>query len=316
MYNTLKAIFDGREKRYTPEASKYFQYILQHGSSKLALHEEDICGELYVRRSYVATAGYYPSYIQPTEQQESNRERFLDLINKTLFLGLVDLALRLVAESHNNLSGTGGGSNINPQLTFKLLESLFFSLERYKIYSSESLKPFFENLIQRCLQTLPSPPTKPRGWAHKPRQCSDRNCADCSSLSNFLVSPDQQVWRFTAAEKRRKHIDSLLPYNLFKCDTDRSRSPYTLVVTKLGQEYAEEMSQYSRKVKDFEQMLAPLRHKYIKELLGDEDYNQLILLESRKQEEQRAVVTGLKRQRQPSDAAGGTIKPENQRVRR
>lgn len=158
--------------------------------------------------------------------------------------------------------------------------------------------PFVRNLFvllfsRRILPDQPkNPPQRPRGWSHKPRFCYRHNpsrdkihgtCHECALMQDFILSPDQRQGRFSYGKSIRSHLESALPSEHYRCETDTTRAPggcHTLVVTKIGKdtEFKEEMGKFNAKVRNYEQRLLPFRKPVVQRILGDETYNSLIIL--------------------------------------
>jgi hypothetical protein len=68
-------------------------------------------------------------------------------------------------------------------------------------------------------------------------------CADCAELNRFLNDPGESEHRFSVKQERRSHLEKRIREH--KCDldleTDRKRSPYTLVCTKNKASYKERL---------------------------------------------------------------------------
>ncbi|KAK5662548.1 hypothetical protein OQA88_8460 [Cercophora sp. LCS_1] len=102
----------------------------------------------------------------------------------------------------------------------------------------------------------------------RPVSCS---CQDCQALNRFLTS-DQRVGRFPLAQKRRAHLHGVLDSAGSGCThmTERSGSPYTLVVTKgldAGSRAKQEWNKrYNQAAADF----AEFDQDKMKILLGDD----------------------------------------------
>lgn len=135
-------------------------------------------------------------------------------------------------------------------------------------------------------------PQRPRGWSHKPRFCYRHNpsrdkihgtCHECALMQDFILSPDQRQGRFSYGKSIRSHLESALPREHYRCETDTTRVPggcHTLVVTKIGKdtEFKEEMGKFNTQVRKYDQRLLPFRKPVVQIILGDETYNSLIML--------------------------------------
>lgn len=115
-----------------------------------------------------------------------------------------------------------------------------------------------------------SRPQEPRDWACPSTPRDKCSCKPCAELTTFLHDPNQQTARFSYAEKIRKHLQYTLDSRDFNFDTERTRSPYTLVVTKTKNEYDRTLREWEEDVRQFKHELAGLRRGLMYELLdGD-----------------------------------------------
>ncbi|KZM18478.1 uncharacterized protein EKO05_0007675 [Ascochyta rabiei] len=94
-------------------------------------------------------------------------------------------------------------------------------------------KAFITDVLHSCAkhiaQTRPQPP---RNWVRTTNGIDkDCTCTACADLNAFLTNPKERIGRFSYAERTRKHLRYRLS-NDFHIDTEKRKSPYTLVVTK------------------------------------------------------------------------------------
>ncbi|KAI1074910.1 hypothetical protein F5B20DRAFT_561590 [Whalleya microplaca] len=86
-----------------------------------------------------------------------------------------------------------------------------------------------------------------------------------------------EIWKFQAAAPRRQHLESRLPREFFRCQTDQSQATYRLTVKKLCNEFPEDMKQYNQKLRLFQNEVRPFQGKYVEALLGEVRYRKLVL---------------------------------------
>ena len=83
------------------------------------------------------------------------------------------------------------------------------------------------------------------------------------------MNPTQAVGRFSYAEKTRKHLEfSVDNYQDFKFDTEKSRTPYTLVIQKTNNEYTRSLQQWKGEVNDMRTQLNGMRTQSWFDILG------------------------------------------------
>ncbi|KAH9987115.1 hypothetical protein F4779DRAFT_611535 [Xylariaceae sp. FL0662B] len=156
------------------------------------------------------------------------------------------------------------------------LHSLIPILEKHQVPPLESVAGMCSALLRNVVvPDLPERPKRPRGWTHKPRGCTPP-CMDCKDLNDFLRNSEAQTWVFRAAAPRRRHLECQLPMDLFRHHTDTAQRPQALVVTKLGEEFRQEMRKYEAELARFQNEIRPFQGEYMKALLGEARYRELI----------------------------------------
>jgi hypothetical protein len=82
-------------------------------------------------------------------------------------------------------------------------------------------------------------------------------CADCAALKRFLEDPHEGVYRFSAREDRRRHLEGVIRQGACDVDlkTEHRGSPHTLVCTKNTASYRAKLAKYQHD----QQHLATLR---------------------------------------------------------
>jgi hypothetical protein len=102
-------------------------------------------------------------------------------------------------------------------------------------------------------------------------------------MNQFLTSPTQLVWKFTAHGDRRSHIEHALRLDGFmSIDSkreDRGSRCLTLTVTKKGCQPFPSLQFWQQTFKDLKDALQPLEGDWMKEFLGEQRYREIILLE-------------------------------------
>ncbi|KAI0835287.1 hypothetical protein F5Y06DRAFT_137588 [Hypoxylon sp. FL0890] len=268
----LKAIYDKRNTRMLEigRAIDTFQCILEGSAEKLALQIGDFPHPDWQTRAHGIKS-----------IEASSVRGVLEVIDEGFDMGLTQQAIELIDASCTNISQSCPKPKTEgfPCSTViqQFLESLIVILRKYQIFL-ESVKNMFITLLRNILVANPPiRPKPPRGWAHRPRRCNPA-CQDCKELTAFLTNSDARTHSFRMPERRRTHIENQLPYNLFRCDTNKGRVPYELVVTKLGKESELDMKDYKQRLLIFENRVRGLRCEEVKSLLGEDLYNELVML--------------------------------------
>lgn len=228
--------------------------------------------------------------------------------------GLEDRGMELLRNSHESLSEAyrrfpQKGSNHArlrpwgaPVVTDRapgeeLLVALVVIMHKYQLVDPP---PFVRDLFlllftRYILPDQPNnPPQRPRTWRHKPRFCYKHDpsrdkihgtCHQCALIQDFIRAPDQAKGHFSYGKEIRRHLESVLPSQHYRCATDTTSGKgrcHTLVVTKIGKEteYKEEMKEFEDKMRLYEKRLLGLRQPIVQRLLGNETYQSLIMVDS------------------------------------
>lgn len=296
IYKVLNTVFVKREQRVFRNAKDIYVYMVQNALPKLLLSDEDITP---TSTPYAALSA---AVIGPLTE-------FAYRVNEGLALGVTEEALQLLEAGCNTLVWTKSEwqpSAVQANVVETFLVPLMTIMQRHNIpvENHEAVRNLLEVIIgEGLLRQIGPCPLEPVGWTHKPRRCAPYRgqrtvCRDCDELEVFLTAPDQRVWRFAAAEPRRKHINSLLygTEKYFRITTERTRSPHTLVIEKTGGEYKDEVEKWRRQAQSMASLLSPLRNDFLKSMLGESWYRKLILLEPLLSQTDSGSVASVKRE--------------------
>ncbi|TRX91662.1 hypothetical protein FHL15_007444 [Xylaria flabelliformis] len=205
---------------------------------------------------------------------------FLDILERTLLHGLKSIAANLLDATWTNINACHKDEDTTPLKSYykRIIECFLHRLgqilQGYKVSHLDSTRQIFTLLTRRGLYAdVPSYPKKLPGWSHKPRGCG---CKDCDKLDDFLRAED--VSEFECKEPPYHIRNDRLPSSIFKLEFDPLSD--TLKISKLqGKEFEDDISKYNWKVADLEERLKILRNEYMKELMGDAVYRELVMLE-------------------------------------
>ncbi|EFX04490.1 hypothetical protein CMQ_1418 [Grosmannia clavigera kw1407] len=296
LHQVLHIMYFGRIKEpYSGIVKATFEHLIEHCAWALILRG----GALFLTP---CPAQYY-TYDFPT------------LLDHTLDIGAGGSATKLLETLCNRWGAElkKGGGFLTASQSITLLGTVVKVLQKHKVLNSPPAKRLLDIVIQYEIgRNIPECPKKLPGWAHKPRRCDQGQCQDCVALNRFLVSESEKVWRFTAVQARRKHVESALKQDYplrFQLVTERVKSPQTLVVEKLEIEFSEEMKPYLSAIKNMRRHLAALEGDFVREMLSDERYRKLILLEDLDTDDSSEYVAAGKRQW--NEAIGGIPKRRN-----
>ncbi|KAI1503714.1 hypothetical protein F5X99DRAFT_406714 [Biscogniauxia marginata] len=263
-------LWDDRGKKLT-NAEVIARSILQSSSPKLNLTTEDLANS------------YFPSHTR--EQMGEYCDEFVGLLSDFLKLKWNDEAKALLESSCSRIVSTlNRGPTSHKQLDRtgikRFLLSLISVLQGYWVVPLPSTRSLFEALLRKyIIADIPQYPQRPSGWAHKPRGCTN-NCYDCQIIDKFLRDDLVQETSFQMDDRERFHVKSLLPSEVFEIRIDSSTRPITLIVKKRGTEFQVDLNTYREQLQVVEGELKMFRHEYTKQLLGDDLYHELIMLES------------------------------------
>ncbi|RYP65001.1 hypothetical protein DL771_008498 [Monosporascus sp. 5C6A] len=302
LYKLLDGLFRKGEKNELARAEAIARRVLDATLPKLRLEIDDFSTSMVENQPHDA----YPQALSWDYRTcaVANFVRYLDLFLRYDFRDLSQQLLEIscdhIVESLRNRSSKPGAGpsgivrsapeKIEYMPSFfvrEFLESVVDIAEKHQLPEIPSLRKLFEILFRRyILVGLPIFPPPPPGWAHKPRWCRAQYgrdpCPPCAELNQFLAASDQVQARFTNSQTYRDHIKKQLTSQFFRWWTEPSsvRGVHsTLVVTKLGTEYAEDVQQFLRSVATIEEGVRVFARDYVRRLLGEELYRELILLE-------------------------------------
>lgn len=142
------------------------------------------------------------------------------------------------------------------------------STPRYR----EVARAILETYLEKQVGMEPSGASDYSGQG--PVGCS---CNDCVVLNAFLAS-GQRTWEFTAAERRRRHIETMLMYlkHACSCNTARPRGrTHTLIVSKSVDTGAEVKKKWNNQYAQAWDQFSKFDQDRLKVLLGEENYEKI-----------------------------------------
>lgn len=187
-----------------------------------------------------------------------------------------------------------------PTTILPLLESLLMDIKQGEIHAESVRHLFQSSLVQWVVRHVGEEP-KQHDWSREPTKCKGKDsyayyskpreerkdpepCKDCEQLNKFLQDPKEKVWRFPAAEARRKHLDHELR-DEHECFTtiEKPRTPFTLVVTKHKKGMDEKHRKWAARVAEVKLHLKDLegRHRLLDTVLA-EKYSDIMVVRANK----------------------------------
>ncbi|KAF4412855.1 hypothetical protein CFRS1_v002535 [Colletotrichum fructicola] len=291
LYQVLSFVFENREKPEYLDAMEVYEYVLDQGPGLLLLQGPDLI----------------PRPIRAGGACSGPLRDFAAIFNNILDLGLKAHGIKLLDALCNNLvriKAECKPKNIGGDVVVKLIGPLMTALEKHSIAPPSAMKDLLQLILGEGLhRQIPARPPKPLGWKHKPINKCNRFtgafCRACDELHVFLANKKDQVWRYKSGESLRNHVEAVLRTSIimgqFKLTTERVGLPYTLVVEKTGKEYADELDCWKESLVTLQDQVKPLVGDMVADILGDEAYRELILLEKLRDGEVGTSVAGTKR---------------------
>jgi len=288
IFPVLTAVFEKRAVLGQSLVNAFFESVLTGCQDRIIISGGDLWDHVPV------------PYGAKTVSDERER-RFLALVDQCYTLNLGTLVVQLLDANLKKLADTKhnwGAQTIRRHTVGGFLQPLARMLQAHNVAPTPPLKALFELILRfGFYHHLPGKPQKPRGWAHRLRGCDrGQSCKDCRDLDRFLGSEHDETWRFSAALPRRRHIENQLgSAGLFRLTTEKTRSPYTLVVLKLGREHTQDLEKYARQVDELYSWMTPLQGTYARDILGAEAFDELVLFRTLRTQPGLGNVAGTKR---------------------
>ncbi|XXH00494.1 hypothetical protein Hte_006840 [Hypoxylon texense] len=250
-------------KRNTSGAKDVFQCILEGCAEILPLKIEDL----------LKSEHKFPG------AELGTLMTFFNIVHLSCDIGLSQQVTELIEKSCANICRSDAKAKyISPIIANRFLQDLTFLLTTYNIPHLESVKHLYIILLRNVL--LANPPKRPRepwGWAYKPRACGPY-CGGCQELDAFLLNSEVQTYGFRVTQDKRVHLESRLQPGPFMWHTIKGSSPHTLVITKTGTEYGEDLRKYNDSVANLVNQVSRFQCEYVRSLLGNDLYQKLVLL--------------------------------------
>ncbi|KAI1768080.1 hypothetical protein GGR53DRAFT_525222, partial [Hypoxylon sp. FL1150] len=288
IYKILRVIFRIQENSTILHMGSTVLDVLAFCRNGFALQIEDI-----PKRSYSTEMSKFQC------PEAATLREFLKVLHQAFSNGLwpVELLGQSCTNIHSSLK------YCCPIIVRHFILNLISILTTHKVEPLPSVRLLLVSFLQEVLLfDLPQRPDRPQGWKRKSRACNPY-CGDCRELNAFLGDSGAQTWEFRMVAAKRQHIEKQLPHHLFYCRTDKSSSPQVLIVTKQGNEYEVELRLYRMKLTELTDRVSKFKGEYVKSLLGDDRYDELILLKKLKGSE-GAQQTG--KRRADEDLAGSS----------
>ncbi|TEA14989.1 hypothetical protein C8034_v002831 [Colletotrichum sidae] len=304
LYEVLLVVFGDEDISRHVNADLVYREIIQRGTPQLLMKREE-CSLL--RMSRLETLGHYAT-----------------IFDNALALGLKDDACRFLEScchdllsnrptwpSHERLTSPAAGA---------LLVPVVQSLDKHECPCPPSLKAVFELVLREGVLGDLQPPSKPEGWKRTTiRVCNQwtfpRRCPLCAPLDDFLANKDEEKWTHELNDAERRHVEDVLSSDIMrghlKFIKERRGLEGTYIVQKTNKQYEDELNFHRGRTSRIKKDLGSLRKAIVSEMLGNDLYQELILLKKPRRTA-AAATTGTKR---PAEEAADEAGP-NRRARR
>ena len=286
------------------KATEMYKYILETAGSTLVLQPNDL--KPISKYSLNSSGGWSQDVLE-------YEKLFLRMIEEGYLNEAGDEAFKVLEASFLRLQSTAAAWRCeirDTNITKDFLLPLLKGLEKYNVQATSEIRWFYTECLQEFHKAIPKQPNGGlQGWAHRPRKCTNsyrtmglggETCKDCQALNTFLKSRTEKTWHFQAGEPRRKHVTHDLTSEFFKLETTKNSVPHTLVVTKREPESNRAKKEYAKATRIVETEVKPLRCDYLKELLGEDKYEELVMLKTateRKRQADGGEASASKRRR-------------------
>ncbi|KAG9837886.1 hypothetical protein KCU98_g10477, partial [Aureobasidium melanogenum] len=248
-----------------------------------------------------------PSYYGYGRDQEV-REPVLDghhlaaVFQHCMKLGLDDLVNQLIGRILQEIEIMD--TNDFPTAILPLLGSLLSDIKKGQVQAERFRYLFQSSLIQYIVRHVGEEPRQ-ANWSQEPVKCKDKN-----------RDPKEKVWRFTAAEDRRKHLISEVYDRECFTTVERNKKPYTLVVTKHKKSMDEKHRKWAARVAEVKSHLLDLecRHRFLDNVLA-EKYGDITVVHVKKLMQELGRTTGGSEDR-TSASAEDVQGPQNRKKRK
>ena len=129
-----------------------------------------------------------------------------------------------------------------------------------------------------------------QGWACPPRSCIAQHCTRCPVLNNFLAETRKRVISFSMGHFDVEHlVEQVVKDQWIKTTTSvprgRKRRRNTnfgenLEIRKIMTKLQSDQLVYPVQLAIVKEVLAPLKTQTVQEIIGDEGYRKMVLLEA------------------------------------
>jgi hypothetical protein len=212
------------------------------------------------------------SVSETVEKLTKNSRNMADILCKCVALGLTSEADQIIskvlAETHNV------PAEHYDMVVLGFLKKVLVHLSGQE---ADLTNPQFQLLFQHSLAIyidhfVRPEPVRPTNWTRTARGCG---CLQCKDLENFLRSPNEQEFRCNSGVKPRRHLETILSSQHpgdYIFETDKRRSPHTLIITKTTRngEFTRDHADWDQRGKTAVARMKELGVEPLKKVMGDQ----------------------------------------------
>lgn len=192
----------------------------------------------------------------------------LSILDYAMTLDLGKEALQLIEMILTPLPPANSPFWVHFKRIIRFIEQLVAILAHHRMDAvNTKASPFITEVLEKVKgSTFHRCPIEPTNWRRIAR--SSCGCNPCGLLNQFLSDPNQAIGRFAYSKKIRDHLQSNLPHVDYRFETEKVRSPHTLVIRKTNNEYTRLLREWTSDVNSLYSQLRQFRQLYGAEMKG------------------------------------------------
>ncbi|KAF4454131.1 hypothetical protein F53441_3317 [Fusarium austroafricanum] len=272
LIHLLFRIFELRSEPQFTNAKEMFQAIVKNSGGEL---------------------NFPPDCLEPKEEVWSTKvprhdlicEPFVRLITECHLVGATKEASAVLSETFSNMARARAKWILVRDpfgVIYCLLTPLIRLFAEGRLPTVPIVLEVLELLIRKVIRLdLHKQSLSIAGCVFRERGCGF--CDDCAELNQFLVSPEQLVWEFTAPADRKLHIEHAIGMDsslqVITVPDFAASNPKTLRVTKIAAQGQPSLQSWDFNYIGLKKVLQPLEGDFMKRALGEQRYREIILLE-------------------------------------
>ncbi|KAF5669023.1 2OG-Fe(II) oxygenase [Fusarium heterosporum] len=207
---------------------------------------------------------------------------FVRLMTECYLIGAVEGASQIIAETFSNMV-KAKPKWLLVRDPFGVIHCLITPIIQFFAEGRSPTIPavieVLELLVRKIIRIdLAKQTQRPGSWVFRERGCGF--CNDCAELNHFLTSSEMTSWTFAGSTSRRLHVEHAIGMDgsLSVMTIPHSSHPILQVVKFKPQDQVS-LQSWSFNHGGLTQVLQPLQGEFMKGVLGEQRYREIILLE-------------------------------------